>query len=256
MGAALDKALGESLTAMTDVAPADLVPVYDADGATTKSATVTELLNALNGLTDIVGATDPAADFLLLFDASAAEVKKVTPDSIGVGGGLVFLQTADITSQSTVDIEVFDDTLYDGYLITFANINQTILGGSYLYMETGDVGAYDTGASDYSRSSIVGTNGTITGSYSAATDEIAMSGTAIKTAGAPGISGWAQVMFPQLAKPTSVVFHTYTETASGLVTHVGGGFRKEDAEVTRVRIGMNSATMTSGSISVYGIVKG
>lgn len=73
-----------SLTAaslMTDVDKADIVPLYDTSGTANKKATVEELLRAINTLTE-ESSISASADFLLIYDTSAAAIRKAKPNNV------------------------------------------------------------------------------------------------------------------------------------------------------------------------------
>jgi hypothetical protein len=71
-----------SFTAETSVDSADVLPLYDASAGTADKCTVAELFKSVNTLT-ADGAPDLAADYALVYDASAAAAKKVLLNLIG-----------------------------------------------------------------------------------------------------------------------------------------------------------------------------
>lgn len=114
-----------TLVGSTDTA-ADFMPLYDASGSVTRKALIQDLGLALaartitagvglsgggslsadrtidldvNDITTLVGSTDPAADFVPLYDASGAVTRKVLINNIGADHGSLTDLTADDHTQ-------------------------------------------------------------------------------------------------------------------------------------------------------------
>lgn len=89
------------LTAETAVAVDDELPLYDTSAGTGDKATVQNVLKAINGLTEDTS-PDRSADFILTYDTSASDVKKVKPSNLASNRTLLATHTT--TSGTTHDV--------------------------------------------------------------------------------------------------------------------------------------------------------
>jgi len=167
------------------------------------------------------------------------------------GGGLVFLASTDISSAATVDFTAFDGTQYDAYKFVLQNvIPATDNVELYLRTSTDGGSTYDSGASDYLWA---GSMNSFEAEGSGGQVEISAGEGIGNGAGEDGISGTIEIAGPHLAKETYVNFHVSFDD-NGLKNCVGGGVRNSSADVDAVRLLMSSGNITSGTITMYGMV--
>lgn len=113
------------LSALTTVALADVLPIVDDVAGTpaTKKVTVEKLLEAINAAT-AEASIDGAADYLLVFDTSAAGVRKVLPNNLpssaSVWGNLTGTLADQTDLQAELDAKADAATTLAGYGITDA----------------------------------------------------------------------------------------------------------------------------------------
>jgi hypothetical protein len=119
------------LTAETAVAVDDELPLYDTSAGTADKATVQNVLKAINGLTEDTS-PDTSADFVLTYDTSATDVKKVKPSKLG--GGVTLLGTITTTSGASQSLSSLTLTSYKFLKLVFravsANATAFVLVGN------------------------------------------------------------------------------------------------------------------------------
>lgn len=90
-------------TSMTDVDKADILPIYDNSATTNKKATVEELLEALNTLTEETSIAS-TSDFLLLYDTSATAIRKAKPSNVLSGSSISAATQAEMEAASSTSV--------------------------------------------------------------------------------------------------------------------------------------------------------
>ena len=181
----------------------------------------------------------------------------LTIDGAGVGGGLQFISSTDLSSDATADFTGFNSALYDSYEFTLSNVIPTT-DGTYLSIRTSSNGGstYDSGGSSYSYIASwdeVGSDGRLGNN---GTNAMVITGKTIGNAsGEEGVSGVVQILGPHITKRTGVVASLGFENASGIITRSSAaGFRLSSADVDAVRFFMISGSLLSGTITMYGMV--
>ena len=173
-------------------------------------------------------------------------------------GGLQFISTIDIANDTTAEFTGFDASLYDSYEFTLSNVSSSVDNGFLALRTSTDGGStYDSGSSHYAYiinyARPTGTDlatGDNSGGY------IILAGNGLgKASGEEGASGVVEIFGPHLARRTTVVFRTCNKNSSGALTNSdGGGQRHSSADVNAVQFFLTNATMTSGTITMYGKV--
>jgi hypothetical protein len=93
-------------TEETTTALGDFLGGYDLSGTAERKFSIQNLLKAINLLTEDTS-PDEAADFLLLYDASASDVKKVKPSNLAIGAPTSISKAA---SQAVASTTLTNDT--------------------------------------------------------------------------------------------------------------------------------------------------
>lgn len=105
-----------SFTEETAVAVDDVLPLYDTSATTADKATVKNVLKSINGLTEDTS-PDASADFVLTYDNSASDVKKVKPANLG--GGVTDLGNISTASGSSASLGSLTLTSYKFVRLVF-----------------------------------------------------------------------------------------------------------------------------------------
>ena len=117
------------LTAITDPAKLDTLAMHDLSPAGSKQITMENFFKVINGLT--VDATpDPAADFVVTYDASTGVPKKVLlQDILGIGlGGLEHIITKDAATDTSVVFSASDITGFSAYMLRILDLYTSAAG--------------------------------------------------------------------------------------------------------------------------------
>ena len=252
-------AVADALTAMTDVDDADTVLVYDATAAGSKKATVAEFLKVINTLPNIGTGVDTASDFLLVYDATATAVKKISPNNLG-GGAWVLLSSTDVSgTPAAIDLTGFDATKYDDYCIVLGNIRSS--SDAQLHLRTSTDGGSTFGSSGYryAGSGAENSSGTSTvfgyGSNTSSANQILLTNSNVGTNSNEGVSGHIFIYKPHLAMNCHI--HGSFSGADG-----GGypfsctvaGHNTAAADVDAVRLLWSSGNFEDrGTVNLYGI---
>lgn len=219
-----------SFTAETAVAVDDVLPLYDTSATTADKATVQNVLKAINGLTEDTS-PDTSADFVLTYDTSATDVKKVKPTNLA-GGGMTLLQTLTTTSGATQSV--------------------TSIGSTYreLHIEIEGIGHNDTISSNIPRLAVSANNGS---SYGTA---VTIGGNISHTS---VISGVIKVTGLQLSTLTTVFgvgVDPYTNATGGseyITTVTAKPATSGTINAIRFDWAGGSAAFDAGTIRVYGV---
>jgi hypothetical protein len=116
-----------TFTAETAVAVDDVLPLYDTSATAADKATVQNVLKAINGLTEDTS-PDTSADFVLTYDTSATDVKKVKPSNLGTSITIIdkaadeSVQSSSMQDDNDFLFSVAANTNYEAHL--FLNIDR------------------------------------------------------------------------------------------------------------------------------------
>ena len=173
------------------------------------------------------------------------------------GAGLVLIDTIDLSNDASAafDSTDFDNTTYDQYLFTLANVIPAT-DAVDLVFRTGNDDTGDSGASDYVTQAITGINTTVqTARYTAAQIELLRTIAAGSAVGEDGISGNIWLHNPGLTKRTHLTWQLgYIPSSGGAPNWVSGtAYRDEAAVVTYVEWTFSSGNLESGQINMYGL---
>ena len=210
-----------------------------------------QTVNDLTEETDI----DEAADFVLLWDASASAMRKAKPENMVPAGGLELLNSGTVTNAATLDIVLTSFTAYRALRFQLTNFLPAT-DGANLQMQWSTNGGASYDASGYNWSAQeINDNPTSAARGSNSATAIIL-GLGVGNAATEGISSHVDI-FGQ----TSTAFwnrctvHSYfidnNATPRG-TTHVGGGSREAAQDTDAVRFSFSSGNIASGSWALYG----
>ena len=207
-----------------------------------------------------IGAALVDADLMIVDDGAGGTNRKATMSRLAtymgtkIGGGLEFISSTDVSNAATASFTGFDSSKYDSYLFTFANIVPATDGTSLCMRRSVDSGSNYLSASD---------------SYTIQSAETISVGDATlipinyysmsNTSATGGVSGNITVNGPQINARTYVsgfVTNTLDAAAYGGVIQdeFSGGGTKAATVVNAVQFLINSGNITSGTITMYGLV--
>lgn len=142
-------------TAETAIALTDLALIHDASAGADRKITVGNVLKAVNLLTTDAS-PDKAADYVMTWDASAGDVKKVRLSAVGGSGPWEFVQNATIppytvvgSGAASVAFTGLDGAVYD-YEIVVRNVRGSNISSPNLLIQFG-YGASPTYLTSYAQ---------------------------------------------------------------------------------------------------------
>lgn len=192
-----------------------------------------------------------AADFLLSYDTSAGDHKKVATSKLP--GEWELINTYAPSAAASQAVTGFDSAVYTNYKIILEKITPAT-DAQELFMRTSTDGgsSFDSGASDYDW--VVQTNGAATSDD--ADSEIAITGTTLGTAGNEYFSGEMLILNPGAAAFCDIQWEGGGRTsAPGPFTAQGRGTRLAAADVNAVQFLFASGNIASGTMRFYGLRK-
>ena len=212
----------------------------------------------IDGGTDI-GAALVDADLMIVDDGAGGTNRKATMTRLAtymgtkIGGGLEFIATADASDTAALAFTGFDSSKYDSYLFTHLNILPAT-DNQYLRIRLSiDSGSNYLAASD---SYTCGASGNGQGAGDGTYLQVGELGIG-NSASDAGFSGDTRINGPHLNVPTYVFNHGALTRASGTIsfpTTYGAGKTKVATVVNAVQFSFTSGNITSGSITMYGMV--
>ncbi len=214
----------------------------------------------IDGGTDI-GAALVDADLMVVDDGAGGTNRKATMSRLAtymgtkIGGGLEFISSTDVSNAATASFTGFDSSKYDSYLFTAANIIPATDNKIFCMRMSVDGGSNYLSASDSYNTS--GSNGSI-GTGDAAFLPLAYYGIG-NVAATEGLSGNFTINGPQLnarTYVTSVIQMTRDAVSFGtdIQDEAAGGGTKVATVVNAVQFLFDSGNITSGTITMYGLV--
>jgi len=210
----------------------------------------------IDGGTDI-GAALVDADLMVVDDGAGGTNRKATMSRLAtymgtkIGGGLVFISSIDVSNAATASFTGFDSSKYDSYLFTCGNIvpatDETIFGVRM---------SVDSGSNYLSASDSYNTTGASPGFSAGDTNLIPqMYFNFGNVAATEGGSIDVKINSPQInARTYASGLGVHTNAAGSIVTVEGGGGTKVATVVNAVQFLFNSGNITSGTITMYGLV--
>jgi len=207
-------------------------------------------------------APDDTADFMWMYDASAALKKKVKPTNNTRTGGLQLLTSGSVSAAATLDIVLTSYTGYRGIVIMLAGFVPAMDGVDLWCRFSTDGGAtYITTGYNYAISSVNDAAGqALNGSGSAG--QIIMScttaGNQVGNGANEGYFGELKLLKQQSAAFWSRVFFlgyfiNNAATPQGMHT-VGGGAQEAAQDTDAIRFLFSSGNIASGDYAVYGLI--
>jgi len=175
---------------------------------------------------------------------------------VSTAGGMVFIESQDASSSTTLDFTGFDSSLYDSYVFEFGNIIPATNRVSFRCRTSTDGGAtYDATSGDYRdvrRQSTAGGSSGLTSSLTGTGMEICDDlGT---VAGEDGFCGTLNLHMPHLARKTALTWQGFLfDDSSNYIHVIGGGSNIAQADVDAVRFYMSLGIIDSGTITMYGL---
>lgn len=169
-------------------------------------------------------------------------------------GGLTFISSTDLSNDAGAEFTGFNASLYDSYLFALSNVIPST-DNAILYMRTSSNGgaSFDSGVSDYLRSSFyqqsstpVGDGGTVS--------QLSLSVIGVgNAAGEEGCSGEVTILGPHLTKKTRIQSHLGYLSSLGVATQaLLSGERRASEDVDAVSFFFSSGNLSSGTITMYG----
>src|SRR6056297_57750 len=170
-------------------------------------------------------------------------------DNILAVKGMVFLSSADASSDATIDFTEFDASLYDAYEFVLINVTPSSTAVNLqIRTSTNGGSSYDSGGSDYGYELVTG--GSVTVNQS--TDDIRLADNVRDNF---GVSGALKIYGPHLAAETMVTFDgVVDDTIGGNISRASScGVRQSAADVDAIRFFFSSGNIASGTITMYGL---
>ena len=231
-----------SVTANSLVVPDGSIPLVDLD---------------IDGGTDI-GAALVDADLMVVDDGAGGTNRKATMSRLAtyigtkVGGGLEFISSTDVSNAATASFTGFDSSKYDSYLFTCSNIVPATDAQLFLMRMSVDNGSNYLSASDSYRTAAA--EGGVSGVHSS----IVLTYYGFGNVSTEGGSLDVKINCPHLNTRTYVscfgVSANNADTLYGAAQGSGGGGTKDATVVNGVQFLFNSGNITSGTITMYGLV--
>lgn len=185
-------------------------------------------------------------------------LSSVTALPSGVGGGLVFLNSATASSSSSLDFTSNINSTYKSYLFVVESLVVSS-DSSLFYMRTSTDGGSSFDTSGYQHSKILRYSHStgVTGQNSASDVAIILGATTTNAADTP-MNGHINLYDPSNSAEFTYVDYKITShdaaSSKNLYFTTGNGQRESEADVDAVRFLLSTGTFTSGTIRMYGRV--
>ncbi|KAF0225916.1 MAG: Cell wall-associated [Rhodospirillaceae bacterium] len=227
----------------TVVALDDLALIHDTSAGADRKIAIANVLKAVD-LLSTDASPDKAADYVMTWDASAGDVKKVLLS--GVGGGAWEFVSAQTVSSSVASVDFTGFAAGYDYLVQFENLGFVTTNQVMEYQMRDSAGVL-TGAT-YRQTRITVDGGTVTGSG-------AMAGTSVVMSPTLYVSAYGEIVIidPQgdtTNRQTWFRCSGYGTAASSWTFSQGGGHYSQSIH-TGLRLKTQSANITSGNCLLW-----
>jgi hypothetical protein len=170
-------------------------------------------------------------------------------------GDMVFISSATASASASIAFTDLSST-YRDYLLVLSNVYAATSAAELLVRTSTDNGStYDSGASDYLWMTLRANTGLGT---PLSTDDADTGIRIVEDANNSTnrrINGWVRLHDPAAALDTCVTYHTAYYTSGAVSrTIMGSGFRASAGDVDAVQVIFSAGNITSGTISLYGII--
>jgi len=238
---------------ITDGVTATAAELNILDGVTATAAEI----NLIDGGTARGTTAVADGDGFLTNDGGTMRMTKVdtlaTYMGTKIGGGLEFIASLDASNSATLSFTGFDPSKYDSYLFTFHSIVPANDNVDFHFITSSDTSShsYDSGSTDYIDAHVA--SGTANTASQRANGRIFPSiGTG---SGEIGFWGSCEILAAHLAKRTFIISNAWGYHYNGDLKHYQRlGYRDEDAQVNAIRFFLESGNITSGTVTMYGMV--
>ena len=204
-------------------------------------------------------------DGVLINDAGTMRMTSVetmaTYIGTKVGGGLEFIASTDISNAATTSFTGFDASKYDSYLFTFHAI-ESANDGVVLYAKTSSdtsSHSYDGGSGNYVGEQVFQSDNSNTTSYLSYSTFAALT-SATKPLGTDSpepstLNGTVEIFSSHLSKYTLLENNFAYISQNDQHTRASSSiWRAENAQVNAIQFYMSAGNITSGTITMYGMV--
>jgi hypothetical protein len=170
------------------------------------------------------------------------------------GGAWTFIQTVTASSSASLTVTGLDST-YDTFAVAVSDLIPAT-DGVHMYIRVGDSSGVDSGSSDYSNHTIMGTAGSTSynATATAGNNQINL-GFSVGNASGEGFGGLYYIHNPGDGSVVPLITGTSVYKTNGGVTEGGSMCATRDAVITldRVQFIMSSGNITSGRVTAWGI---
>ena len=225
------------------------------DGVTATAAEI----NLIDGGTARGTTALADGDGMLINDAGTMRMSTVQTVKTymidGVGGGLVFLATADASEDSSIAFTQLDNSAYDSYVITVSGIAPTTANG-YIYMRTSADGGsnYDGGSNTYRYESARRYDSDLV--RDTASSLLPICTVLDNNASDPGLNGTIEIYDAGVSsRPTSILGNLAQATGADTPRKFDfNGIRHSNAVTTAIIFYATGTTIKRGTFTLYGRV--
>ena len=170
------------------------------------------------------------------------------------GGAWTFITTVTASSSASLTVTGLDST-YDTFAVAVSDLIPAT-DGTHMFMKVGDSSGVDSGSTDYSNHTIMGTAGSTSynATATAGNGQINL-GFSVGNASGEGFGGLYYIHNPGDGSVVPLITGTSAYKTNGGVTEGGSMCATRDAVITldRVQFIMSSGNITSGRVTVWGI---
>ena len=171
-----------------------------------------------------------------------------------VGGGLVFLATADASSDAAISFTQLDNSEYDSYVITVSGITSTT-ANAFIYIQTSANGgsSYDAGSNNYRYESHSRYSNSAV--YNTANTFIIISEEVDNNAADTGLTGAIEIYDAGAStRPTTIMGGLTFGGAATPRKFDFNGIRHSNAVTTAIQFKASGGTLQRGTFTLYGRV--
>jgi hypothetical protein len=169
--------------------------------------------------------------------------------------GMVFIESQDASASAALDFTGFDATKYDSYMFKIANLIPTSSGSLQAVTSTDGGSTWDETTGDYGYSGIRTENGATLVQYGNDANDAFFISDIAGFGSLSGISGTVEVFGPHTALRTAFTWQVqHRNNSTGVFQYsAGGGNVLLASDVNAVRFQLSNGTMSTGTISMYGM---